>query len=67
MVQPQLVHVHQVKGRPGHFLRNDAVIFHLGEIPHPLEQPVGKSWGASGTSGQLQSAFRFHLHIQHLR
>ncbi len=36
MVQPQLVHIHQIKGRPGHLLGDDAVIFYLGEIPHPL-------------------------------
>ena len=65
MVQPQLVHVHQVKGRPGHFLRNDAVIFHLGEIPHPFQDTVGQPGGASAAPGHLQRAPGLNLHLQH--
>ena len=57
MIQPHFVHIHQIKGNFGNFLRNRAVILYLRKVPHPLQNTVCKAGCPTASSGQLHRPF----------
>src|SRR5437016_6016571 len=47
-------------------LVDSTVTPHLGKVPHPAQQTVGNSRGASGPVGKLDRAFVVNLDTQYL-
>jgi len=59
-VEPLIVHLEDLQPRSGHPERDGAVVSHLGEVPHPAEEPVGDPRRAARAPGDLGGRVAVH-------
>ena len=61
------IHLEHVQGVAGDRLGDATIGTYLGKVPHPAQQPVGDSWRAARTLGNLRSTLRIAIDAQNAR